>query len=305
MKSFVCSLVLISLMTGCVGSKVWIRDSTDAEQAKRDFFECKYDSSKNSFVAYGRHIDPVSAGIQEGFQSVNLMNQCMTAKGYYLVGKHELERKKAEHEKQVKDYSMAIQNKDYEKAINLMNKLILDNPNSFGPYQGRGNAYFLLKKYNEAISDYNKAISLGCQEVEIYAWKSLSFAEIGEYDIALEVANQAIQDRSDANLYNARAYILNKKEKYDDALEDCNKAISLDNKRPNFYKNKGVAYFGKGQHDKAMEQFNKAISINPEYSYAYSERGKLFAKLNKNENAINDYKKACEYGDKDSCERIK
>ena len=88
-------------------------------------------------------------------------------------------------------------------------------------------------------------------------------------------------------------------------MEDCNKAIALDTNRPNFYKNRGLAYHGKLEYDKAIEQFNKSMTIDPAYMYAYTGRGETYLKMGKLENAASDFKKACELGDKDSCSKAK
>jgi tetratricopeptide (TPR) repeat protein len=79
----------------------------------------------------------------------------------------------------------------------------------------------------------------------------------------------------------------------------------LNSSRPNFYKNRGLAFLGKGQYDRAIEQFNKSIAISPDYGYAYSGRGEALVMLGKNKSALADFKKACEYGDEDSCVKIK
>ena len=78
----------------------------------------------------------------------------------------------------------------------------------------------------------------------------------------------------------------------------------MNTSKPNFYKNRGLAYYGKIQYEKAIEQFNKSISIDPEYQYAYADRGDTYLKLNNSANATLDFKKACELGHKESCIKI-
>jgi tetratricopeptide (TPR) repeat protein len=305
MKLKVLALALIMInVAGCASNKVWIKDGTDAKQAQMDLNECKYESSKSSFVAYGKDIDPISAGVQEGFQSANLLNQCMRAKGYYLTDKSELERKNYEQNRLLNAWQQAIKDKEYDKALIIANETINKYPNMATPYYGRANSYFMLKKYNEAISDYNKAISLGYKDVQIFVLKSQSFLYLYEYDIAIETLDQALDYKKDSSLFNLRAYAFYKKGDYDKALDDCNKAIALDYSKPNPFKNRGLAYLGKGQYNKAIEQFNKSISIDPTYAYAYSGRGETLLKLGKTENALLDFKKACEHGDKESCNKF-
>ena len=53
------------------------------------------------------------------------------------------------------------------------------------------------------------------------------------------------------------------------AIENFNKAISIDPKNPQAYAGLGNAYTKKGDTEAAIETFNKAISINPNNTYAY------------------------------------
>jgi len=86
-------VVAVFLFSGCAGQRVWVNPSKNHEEAQKDFRECKYDSQKSSYTPYGNGTSPISAGIQEGFQSVTLMNECMRSRGYYLTNKLSLFQK--------------------------------------------------------------------------------------------------------------------------------------------------------------------------------------------------------------------
>lgn len=296
--------ISILVGSGCASRNVWVRDNTDGAQAQKDFNECKYDSNKSSFVPYGDGRSPISAGFQEGFQGANLMSQCMRAKGYYLVNRHEQEQKNARAKETLESFKTAMKNKNYDEALRIVNNEIFTHPNSGDAYSGKGNVYFVMGKYKDAITNYSKAQSFGYNNTELIIQKSIAFTEIGEFDVAIECVNQRLLTNNEGALYNARAYAFNKKGEYDKALEDSNKAIALDSNAPNHYKNKGLAYMGKGEYEKAIEQFNKAIAINPEYKYAFTGRGNTYLMIGKTENAKADFKKACQYGDNEACSKV-
>ena len=300
---FIATTLLCS--SGCANQNVWVKDGASAEVAQKEFAECKYDSQKSSFVPYGNGISPISAGVQEGFQSVTLLNECMRSRGYYLTNRLELEGKKADQKKSGDEFRSAMQNKDYTKALVIINQIILQQPNAFDSYHARGNVYMSTGKFNDAIADYNKSISLGNKNFNVILYKANAFAQIGEYDVAIEAINHGLSINNNPEFYNLRAYCFNKKGEFNKAMEDCNKAIALDTNRPNFYKNRGLAYHGKLEYDKAIEQFNKSMTIDPAYMYAYTGRGETYLKMGKLENAASDFKKACELGDKDSCSKAK
>lgn len=305
MRYFAFVSFLVLLCSGCANQNVWVNPTKNATEAHKDLAECKYDSNKSSFVPYGNDTSPISAGIQEGFQSSSLMAQCMRSRGYNLVNRQELEEKKANYKIHTDAFNLAMKNKDFNKALEIANNAISQFPSQADAYYGRGNAYYSLKKYNEAIADYNKAISLGYKKVQVFIYKAQAFIELKEYDIAIEIINQALTTNNDSSLYNTRAYVLNTKGDYDKAIEDCNKSIALDTNKPNAYKNRGLAYSGKKEYEKAIEQFNKAISIDPTYMYAYDGRGDTYIKLANKDKAMADFKTACDKGLKISCDKMK
>ncbi|MBW4056524.1 MAG: tetratricopeptide repeat protein [Proteobacteria bacterium] len=300
---FIATALLCS--SGCANQNVWVNPSKNDSEAQKDFSECKYDSQKSSFVPYGNVTSPISAGVQEGFQNVTLMNECMRSRGYNLINKYEWDAKIASNKQSSDEFNLAMKEKNYDKSMIIINIMIAQNPNAYDPYHGRGNVYYFTNKYSEAITDYNKAISLGCKSPKVFVFKAQAFIELGEYDVAIQSMNDALAIKSDPMFYNMRAYALNKKGEYDKAMDDCNRAIALDTTKPNFFKNRGLAYHGKLEFEKAIEQFNKSISIDPAYYYAYAGRGEAYLKIGKLENATSDFKKACELGDKDSCSKLK
>jgi len=204
-----------------------------------------------------------------------------------------------------KDLQEAIKNKEYSKALNITNDYLEENPDDAEAYATRGNIYYLQHRCNQAISDIDKASSMGSTSVTIAGIKALCLAENGKYEIALKSVNKRLKSRPDASLYNVRAYIYNKKGEYAKALKDCDRSIALDGSKPNPYKNKGLAYLGNSRYGEAIEQFSKAIKINPGYDLAYAGRGNAYLKMGKLEKAAIDFSKACEYGDFESCFKSK
>ena len=89
------------------------------------------------------------------------------------------------------------------------------------------------------------------------------------FDAAIKDSNKAIDLKPDL----AAAYI-NRGNAYDDtgevdaAIRDYNKAIELDPENANTYYNRGLAYRRKDYFDAAIQDFNKAIALDPEDAQA-------------------------------------
>ena len=81
-----------------------------------------------------------------------------------------------------------------------------------------------------------------------------------------------------------------KEGKYEEALEYLNKAIE---KYPNdhrFFSNRGLTCFLLSQFNEALEDAEKAISINPEKVFPYFIKGKALEGLQRNKEALDAYK---------------
>ncbi|CAD8214738.1 unnamed protein product [Paramecium octaurelia] len=73
--------------------------------------------------------------------------------------------------------------------------------------------------------------------------------------------------------------------KYEEAIECYDKAISINPKYDLAWYNKGLALFYLNKKEEAIECYDKAISINPKYDSAWSNKGNSLFNLNKNEEA--------------------
>lgn len=81
------------------------------------------------------------------------------------------------------------------------------------------------------------------------------------------------------------------RDKYDEAIENYNKAIAL---KPDYQvclDNLGLVYALKGDSAKAMEYFNKAIALDPNYADVYFNIGLMHNKKGDNLKAIEQFEK--------------
>lgn len=101
---------------------------------------------------------------------------------------------------------------------------------------------------------------------------------------------------NNASYYLARAGVLLRQEKGDDALSDFNKAVEIDNNalnsHPEAYLVRGSVYLNKGAYDRAIDDYSKAITIKPDYADAYYARGNVYLNKELYDLAIADYKQA-------------
>jgi DNA-binding winged helix-turn-helix (wHTH) protein/TolB-like protein/Flp pilus assembly protein TadD len=116
--------------------------------------------------------------------------------------------------------------------------------------------------WNEALKEYQLAISLSPGSARAYHGFAFTLAKQGRFDEALAAIRKA-RDIDPLNLViNADiAAILCYAGRYDEAIEQCRKTLELD---PNFsmaHAQLGVAYWGKGMYKEALGPLQKAVEL--------------------------------------------
>jgi len=74
--------------------------------------------------------------------------------------------------------------KQYEKAIECFNECLIANPGFSSVYSQRGQTYYYLGKYKEAIIDLTKSITISPYGAWDYYYRGLSYKSIGEIEKA-------------------------------------------------------------------------------------------------------------------------
>jgi tetratricopeptide (TPR) repeat protein len=123
-----------------------------------------------------------------------------------------------------------------------------------------------------------------------YYNRGVAYERMGQYDKAIEDYNRAITlNPNYVEAYCNRGGTYEKMDQYDKAIEDYNRAITLNPNYIETYYNRGVTYEKMDQYDKAIEDYNRAITLNPNYIEAYYNRGVAYEKMGQYNKAIENY----------------
>jgi len=187
-----------------------------------------------------------------------------------------------------------MQQEDYSKASIEFSKAIDKNPSSMA-YSLFGASLYWMGDVEGSIKEYDKAIELDSKNAIAWQLRGISMARIGNTQEALENFKKAISidpTRADVNMnigsiYFSKGYMLN-------AIEYLKKAIKIDPQNPLFYYQIGLVYFYLERYDEAEESFEKAISFYRDYEEAMVWLGITKEKKGEIKEAIKLYKKAIE-----------
>ena len=95
-------------------------------------------------------------------------------------------------------------------------------------YNNRGMAYRDKGQYDQAISDYNKALGINPRYAYAYNNRGIAYGDKGQYD---------------------------------QAISDFNKALEVNPRYAEAYNNRGRAYYLKGEYGKSWEDIKKAQDL--------------------------------------------
>ena len=198
------------------------------------------------------------------------------------------------------EHGVAHYNKgQYEEAISDFTKAVEISPKFAGAYCYRGITYAKKGQYEEAISDYNIALEINSKDIQAYNNRGIAYRIKGQYDEAISDCNKALEiNPKFAGAYHNRGIAYFDNGQYEEAISDFTKALEINPKNAVVYRWRGDVYYSKGEYDSAISDFNKAIDINPKDVVAYGYRGDAYQKKARYEEAILDYNKAIEIDSK-------
>jgi len=170
----------------------------------------------------------------------------------------------------------------------------------------RGATYDLLKKYNEAKSDYTTCINNNGEMVgESVVARALVNAELGEYDSAIADWDILLakmnnnESTSKATIYFYKADCLLKINKPEDALTLINQALDIVTTDVRLWILRARIYFKLMQYDNTVRDINKSLSVD-EVPEAYYVRSMAYKELGEKEKACKDFNRAVSSGYKET-----
>ncbi|MFQ5455960.1 MAG: tetratricopeptide repeat protein [Nitrospirota bacterium] len=138
---------------------------------------------------------------------------------------------------------------------------------SFAPHihNNIGLAYLDLDRYEDAIREFNIAISLYPELAETYFNLGSLYLRQGLDDKAIQSFKRGISVKDyDPDAHLILGYIYTKKDRYKDAIREYEKVIKIDAKNPDAYQNLGNIYYKTGDMEMAIRYWKRSLEIDPE-----------------------------------------
>ena len=178
-------------------------------------------------------------------------------------------------------------------ALKLLSKAIESGSLTSDTFNNRGVVLKRLGRLEEALSDFNRALSIDPNNAFALNNSGQILKERGDLSQALKNFNLAISlNKNYADAYNNRGKTLFLQGKVEDALMNYKEAILLKPDLEDGYYNLGTALAKLKHFVHAIKAFDRAIELKSDYTQAYNNRGVVFKELRRFDEALVDFDKA-------------
>lgn len=196
------------------------------------------------------------------------------------------------------NYGSLLKNKkDWEASLPYLQKGVQLSPDYNEGKVRLAEAYFNLKKYNEAIEILNVVLTKEPLNIPALQFRGSSYGVSGQTNEALKDFKKILEAEPDNKngLFNLgvaykEANLLNQ------AIESYSRLISLQPDFPYAYFERGYCYGEMGLYQQAKRDMDASIGYQPDYGSTYYFRGRYYEALGDIKSACADWNKALEMG---------
>ncbi len=189
----------------------------------------------------------------------------------------------------------------WEDALPYMEKGVQLSPDYTDAKVRLAEAYFNLKKYNEAIEISNAVIAKEPKNLTALQFRGSSYGASGQTAEAAKDFKTILEadPKNTHGLFNL-GVAYKESNMLNDAIETYSKLIALQPDFPNVYFERGFCYGKMGLFPQAKADMDASIKYQPTHGASYFFRGRAWEALGDPKSACADWKKALELGTKDA-----
>jgi len=201
-----------------------------------------------------------------------------------------------------------IKSRNFKEAIVDFDNALKVQPNDTAALNGMIKACLFADDLKNAQKHIDNAIKNYPDNAEYILRRGILFNKRGLFDRAIEDFNKAISLNPSNELLvelflNLGAAEL-RLEAYDAAIKDYDKALEISPRNPSVYNYRGYANYKIGNFVDAINDYNNAIDLDPNNAASYYNRGMAFIKTSDKPKACMDFHKGCNLGNKNACKMI-
>lgn len=177
------------------------------------------------------------------------------------------------------------------------------NPKDTALLIKRGDLYFQLREFEQAIADYSDAIELDSKADEAYFGRGMALGRFGQIREGIKDLSVYIERHpNDSRAYTKRGVRYLWIDEISNAEQDFTKAIALNPDNAEAHDDLGVIHARRGEYETALKHFNATVSIDPTYFKGFHNLSMLYFIIGQDALALASVEKALNLvpGERDS-----
>jgi protein O-GlcNAc transferase len=183
--------------------------------------------------------------------------------------------------------TLCLQQGDWEECDRLLGLSLAINPDQPLAQLNRGIALRALKRFDEALGCYDRAIALDPARAEAFHNRGNLLGEMGRPDEAIASYDRAVAIKpAYATAFNSRGNALCQLKRHQEAIASYDCAIAVKPDYAEAFNNRGTALCDLGRNGEAISSFDRAIALRPDFAEAYNNRGIALNDLKRHAEAI-------------------
>lgn len=164
--------------------------------------------------------------------------------------------------------------KEFYRSLDDLQYVERELPDSAAVHFMKGLVFTQMRKYDDAIIAFDRAIQLDSLNAESWINRGTVYYYLTDYQKAQADLDKALLlDTFEPNAYNALALVEVERGNYDQALAFVNKALDFEPGQPYFLNNRGFIYLLQGEHGQARADIDRSITVDPTNAWAYRNKG--------------------------------
>ena len=183
----------------------------------------------------------------------------------------------------------------YDEAIDQYQKALTINPECTAAYNNIGTIMFGRRQYREATTYFRKALEIGSCCANYHRSLGLALAALGWMDEAIDHYQTAIKlNPNDVDVYSCLGEALANRGQFDEAIAQYQKALQIDSNNALARKDLDLALAGRKRLNDAFAQFEMVYRTGQRSAQAHNDLGRTLADLGQIDEAIDHYRTALE-----------
>ena len=184
----------------------------------------------------------------------------------------------------------------YEDALSAYNRAVELQPDYAEAWLGQGDALLALGKAEAALDAYDQAIQIQREYPEAWKGRGEALVALQRYEAAISAFDQVTKlQPDDVETWERRGMIQMKLQRYSAAIASYDKALEIQPNYASAWYRRGWALHNLQQYEEALKSYDKAVEHKPDFAESWYQRGNAFVNLNKHREAVDSYQQAVQF----------